>query len=197
MEQLDFIQQGGWVKRFHGVPLINEQTDAEHMFGVAHLVAIMALDAPSKDGCGLTVPLLMAALCSDLPEWITGDMPAPSKRSFPWRVEVEVDGEEAGPYMLSLREAWNKRDLALLQRLGLDWEQELLPQQARWLKLADAMEGCLFCIKERMQGNKYIGQRCYVHFRQYIRDVLGENEPQPMEQNLIDYIDERWEIACG
>lgn len=191
MEQLDFIQQGGWVKRYHGVPLLNEQTDAEHMFGVAHLVAIMALDAPSADGVGLTVPLLMAALCSDLPEWITGDVPAPSKRSFPH--EVLIIGQAA----VSFRTAWNMRDNELLKQQGLDWEQELLPQQARWLKLADAMEGCLFCIKERMQGNKYIGQRCYVHFRQYIRDVLGESEPQPMEAQLIDYIDTRWEAACA
>lgn len=189
MDNLDFIQQGGWVRRYHGVPIINQQTNAEHMFGVAHLVAIMALDAEPQEGEGLTVPLLMAALASDLPEWVTGDMPAPSKRAFP---DINYDGRR-----MSFRQAWNMRDEELLRTHGLDWEAELLPKQIRWLKLADAMEGCLFCIKERKQGNKYIGKRCYVHFRQYIRDVLGEDDPEDIVQKLIDYIDGEWEQANG
>lgn len=190
MKQLDFTQFGGWVTRYHGVPTIHQQTNAQHMFGVAHLVAIMALDANPADSEGLTVPLLMAALCSDTPEWKTGDMPAPSKRSFPW--PVLVDGQE-----MTLRQAWNLRDGQLLQEHELDWEHLLGPKQLRWLKLADAMEGCLFCIKERMFGNKYIGPASYVHFRQYIRDVLDGSEPLPKEAELIGYIDDMWEQANG
>jgi 5'-deoxynucleotidase YfbR-like HD superfamily hydrolase len=186
-DQLEFIMNGGWTKRFHGVPILNQQTDAEHMFMVAQLVAIMALDANPLDGAGLTVPLLMAALCSDLPEWVTGDLPAPSKRSFP---RVIVNGEES-----SFREAWNKRDAELLSQHGMDWEEQLIPQQIRWLKLADAMEGCLFCIKERKQGNRYIGKRCYIHFRQYIYDVLDGDKPSPKEYELIYYIDKAWNDA--
>lgn len=190
MEQLDFIQFGGWTKRYHGVPVLNEQTNAEHLFGVAHLVAIMALDADPSVGEGLTVPLLMSCLCSDLPEWVTGDMPAPSKRNFPWEVTI-------GSEKLSLRAAWNRRDAKLLKDVGLDWEHLLGTRQLRWLKLADAMEGCLFCIKERMQGNKYIETRCYVHFRQYIRDVLDGSEPSSKEREIINYIDDMWEQANG
>jgi 5'-deoxynucleotidase YfbR-like HD superfamily hydrolase len=189
VDQLEFIQFGAWTKRYHGVPMINEQTDAEHMFLAAHLVAIMALDAPMEEGVGLTVPLLMATICSDLPEWITGDLPAPSKRSFP---DVTIDGKTT-----SFRKAWNKRDAELLQQYGLDWEDQLEPQQLRWLKLADAMEGCLHCIKERKQGNQYIGQRCYIHFRKYIEDVLDGSKPQPKEAEIIAYIDREWECANG
>lgn len=196
METLDFIQFGGWVKRYHGVPTLNTQTNAEHLFGQLHLVAMMALDAEPGDGEGLTVPLMMATICSDLPEWVTGDMPAPGKRSFPWPVlvaEENLNGERRA----TLREAWNMRDATLLETHGLNWEHNLGPLQLRWLKLADAMEGCLFCIKERMQGNKYIGPRCYTHFRQYIRDVLNGTDPAPMEARIINYIDDMWEQADG
>lgn len=195
MEQIDFIQFGGWTKRYHGVPLINEQTNSQHLFGVAHLCAIMAGDYENMGGEALTVSLLMAALCSDLPEWITGDMPAPSKRSFPWPVMM-TNGTDTGA-AVCLRTAWNIRDQALLAEIELDWESMLGPKQLRWLKLADAMEGCFHCIKERMMGNKFIETRCYVHFRQYIRDVLGDSNPSRAEARLINHIDEMWEQANG
>lgn len=193
MEQLDFIQFGSWVRRYHGVPVINEQTNAAHLFGVAHLVAMMALDADPEGGVGLTVPLLMAALVSDLPEWISGDMPAPGKRNFP-EVTINDCGRNRS---VSFRELWNELDQRRLEEVGLDWEHKLEPRQRKWLKLADAMEGCLFCIKERMMGNRYIEGRCYVNFRKYIDDVLNGDEPEPMVAKLIVYIDDMWEQANG
>lgn len=187
MEQLDFIINGGETRRYHTWPVIRQQRVDEHSFHVAMLVSMIALDADGVDKSpkGLTVPLLMAALVHDLAEHKFGDMPAPTKRAI---------GEEIG--VPDFRAQYGAMEERALQQQGLDWEHLLSPTQRRWLKLADAMQGALYCIRERQMGNRLIGP-VFDNFRQYIRDVLNGNEPAPMEARIINYIDDMWEQANG
>lgn len=182
MEQLDFIINGGETVRFHTWPVLRPQTVAEHSFHVAMLVSLMAgYDAP-----GLSVPVLMAALTHDLAEHKTGDLPAPVKRAV---------GEALG--IPGFRAAWNAHEESLLREVELDWEDKLSPMESHWLKLADAMQGALYCIRERMMGNKLIATP-FTNFRSYIRNLETDLMPeQPKVTDIINYIDDMWEQANG
>lgn len=191
MEQLDYIINGGETKRFHTVPVLREQCVDAHSFHVAMLVSMIALDAPQEEQNGLTVPLLMAALTHDLAEHKFGDMPAPTKRAI---------GEEVG--VPEFRKLYGEMELRSLNAVGLDWEHMLTPTQLRWLKLADAMQGALYCIRERLMGNRLI-EICYHNFRSYLRDmcvfermdfIAGDKKPN-MEEQILFYIDDMWEQA--
>lgn len=186
MEHLDFIINGAETKRYHTWPTLREQTVGAHSFSVAMLCALMAQEADPEQGEGLTVPLLMAALTHDLPEHKLGDLPAPAKRSMP----PLADGR-------SFREHWGEMEDALLQEVGLDWEHLLGPKQRRWLKLADAMDGALYCIRERAMGNSLIGT-VFNNFRSYVQQLLHEPEAEEqMVNDIVQYIDDMWEQANG
>lgn len=189
MDTLEFILNGGETNRFHTIPTLFNQRVDSHSFNVAMLVALMAQDADPKEGEGLSVPLLMAALTHDLSEHKVGDLPAPTKRAMP-QVHVE---EEEETKLYSFREYWGMMENNHLRAVGLDWEHLLAPKQQRWLKLADAMEGALFCIRERMMGNRLI-VTVFGNFRSYIEKLRQINE-EPMVQAIITYIDDMWEQA--
>lgn len=183
MEQLDFIINGGETRRYHTQPVLREDRVDSHSFRVAMLYSMMALDGNESTG-GLTTPGLMAALVHDLAEHKTGDLPAPVKRAMP----PGADG-------VSFRDTWGVMENKLLALAGLEWEPMLTPPQARWLKLADAMDGALFCIRERMMGNRLIGA-VYNNFWNYVREVAGPLRGD-VEQQIINYIDDMWEQANG
>lgn len=180
MEILDYIINGGETKRFHTWPMLREQRVDAHSFHVAMLCALIAQDADPAEGEGLTVPLLMAALVHDLPEHKTGDLPAPAKRN---------------PDVVS-RDAWNEMEEQSLRKVGLDWEHALGPKQRRWLKMADAMQGALHCIRERQMGNKLIAT-VFTNFRSYIRELDAGDSEEAMIIAIIQYIDDMWEQANG
>lgn len=187
METLDFILNGAETKRYHTWPTLREQTVGAHSFSVAMIVALIAQEADPHDGEGLTAPLLMAALTHDLPEHKLGDLPAPAKRSLP--------ALENGK---SFRAHWGEMEVELLKGVGLDWEAMLGPQQLRWLKLADSMDGALWCVRERAMGNRLICT-VYDNFRSYIEELSprGCEESSPAVKDIIHYIDDMWEQANG
>lgn len=187
METLDFILNGAETKRYHTVPTLREQTVGAHSFSVAMLVALIAQDGDPAGGEGLTVPLLMAALSHDLPEHKMGDLPSPSKRSLP----DLADG-------MSFRTHWGILEVEHLKSVGLDWENLLGPKQLRWLKMADAMDGALWCVRERAMGNQLI-RTVYGNFRSYIEEISprGCEETSPAVKDIIAYIDDMWEQADG
>lgn len=190
METLDFILNGAETKRYHTWPTLREQTVGAHSFSVAMLCSLMAQDASHVGGEGLSVPLLMAALTHDLAEHKLGDLPAPAKRQMP-HVHI-IDGEP-----MPFREHWGNMEVALLTEVGLDWEQALGPKSRRWLKLADAMDGALWCIRERAMGNRLI-ETVYSNFRSYIQQLLHEPErEEQMVNDIVQYIDDMWEQAHG
>jgi 5'-deoxynucleotidase YfbR-like HD superfamily hydrolase len=180
MEILDFIVFGSETKRFHTMPTLREQRVDSHSHGVAMLCMLLAESEPSAN-------LLLAALTHDLAEHKFGDLPAPAKRTMP--DTVDVLGRR------TFRQAWGDMETTALNEVGLRWDQMLSDKERRWLKLADAMEGCLYCIRERMMGNKYINV-CYDNFRSYIQEQLVTDEEEAVA-DIVGYIQDMWEQANG
>ena len=120
------IRAGGKVKRWHTVTTIQQQTVAEHSWGVAMI-------------CRKLWPedkvLMEAALCHDLGEGLTGDVPWPVKQAnFVFKKHLdEIEGDEQ-------------------ERLGCS--VLLTSQQKSRLKVADMLEMICFAVEEIELGNK-------------------------------------------
>tara|TARA_R110000744_G_scaffold698_2_gene2710 strand:- start:766 stop:1260 length:495 start_codon:yes stop_codon:yes gene_type:complete len=120
------IRTGGKVKRWHTVTTIQQQTVAEHSWGVAMI-------------CRKLWPedkvLMEAALCHDLGEGLTGDVPWPVKQAnFVFKKHLdEIEGDEQ-------------------ERLGCS--VLLTSQQKSRLKVADMLEMICFAVEEIELGNK-------------------------------------------
>ena len=120
------IRTGGKVKRWHTVTTIQQQTVAEHSWGVAMI-------------CRKLWPedkvLMEAALCHDLGEGLTGDVPWPVKQAnFVFKKHLdEIEGDEQ-------------------ERLGCS--VLLTSQQKNRLKVADMLEMICFAVEEIELGNK-------------------------------------------
>jgi hypothetical protein len=74
------------IRRWHMIPVLREQTLAEHSFNVAalHYVIRMRLD-PSG---GYAHPMAGAALFHDIEEAFTGDIPTPTKKFLSGHTEL-------------------------------------------------------------------------------------------------------------
>lgn len=177
-EQLQFIQNGRVTRRFHGLRMHDSQRVDSHSYGVAVLVLalVRGTDFVRRE------KLLRAALMHDLAEWKAGDIPAPTKRDM-------------GP---EWRNQFNAYEDGLLWLYGL--EVALDARDKRVLKLADAAEGCLHCIEERLMGNMTIGP-IFMEFWKYVtveQELTNHPEYQEEgEQDLYDYISDKWRAANG
>lgn len=181
MEQLDFLYNGGETRRFHTHPVLREQRVDAHSWGVAGLCHYFM-------GNNIRPHLLLAAMYHDLAEHKVGDIPAPAKRGM-------------SELMPDFHTRWGAMERMLLvqnshqdPRWSFEWESHLTPNEQRILKLADAGEGALYCIRERMMGNKLIGI-CYSNFRKYIGEIIDHTFKQ--EDDFATYIDDMWEQANG
>ena len=179
MEQLDFIRNGGETRRFHTVPVLRSQTVAEHSFHVTMLLFTLY----GQSDPGISIPLLLAGLTHDLAEHIVGDLPAPAKRNMGERLELK--GTQ------TFRSAWGDMENELLDGVGLAWEHELSVEQLRMLKVADAMEGMLYCVRERAMGNRLIVP-CYMNFHSYVTELLSNATVEEAEH--FAYVESQWSI---
>ncbi len=179
-EHLDFLRMGGETKRYHAWPVIHEQNVAEHSCHVAMLCSWLA----NMDKVRLRAALLMGALTHDWAEQKLGDLPAPSKRSLP---PYEVNGT-----VVPFRQVWDDLEAKELGAYGMNWEAVLTKEEEQILKVADAADGCLYCIRERALGNKLISE-VYYRFRQYLMDISLTYGSGVLE----DYIDHKWAEANG
>ena len=120
------IRISGKVKRWHTVSTIQQQTVAEHSWGVA----MICRELWPEDH-----KLLEAALCHDLGEGLTGDVPWPVKRAnFVFKKHLdEIEESEQ-------------------ERLGCVVPLE--PRQRSRLKIADMLEMMCFAVEEMELGNK-------------------------------------------
>jgi len=189
METLDFIRNGGETRRYHTIPVLRSQNVAEHSFHVAMLCSwLVGHSVP-----GIGAALLMAALTHDLAEHKMGDLPAPVKRSLP---DYEQSEGEARPF----RQVWDDLEQEHLEAAELNWDHVLTPFERRILKLADAAEGCLYCIRERAMGNRLITE-VFGNFLSYTEKLIndrtvGVNEAQcDQEATLLAYINFEWSKA--
>lgn len=165
-DKLMFVRDGGAVQRFHTVRVLCGQTVAEHSFGVAWLLWFLTDGEPSA-------ALLMAALAHDVAEHMTGDMPAPAKRSMGIRTQF-ASAEEAA-----------------LRTAGIRMSS-LSDAEVKLLKIADITELMLTCIDEMRLGNrsvKVIYNNCVSY--------LEEMHPLPQRAlELLTHIGEMYHDAC-
>lgn len=182
IEQLAFIRNGGETRRYHTWPVLRSQNIAEHSFHVAMLCAWLAGQEPP----GIGANLLMAALCHDLAEHKMGDLPAPVKRGLP-----DYPSHDGQP-LRTFREVWDDIEQEHLEAVELNWEHTLTGQERRWLKLADAAEGCFYCIRERAMGNQLIAE-VFGNFLGYVESL----NPTHAEFDMLAYINNEWEKVNG
>lgn len=169
---LDIIYKGMETKRFHCFRTIREQNVGEHTAGVALLYDYLA-------GEEATVLGYKAALYHDLAEQEFGDMPAPVKRRLP-----DVEGG------ITFRQFFTNMEESYLRQFGLHTDG-LSQQDARWVKMADAADGAMFCIIEAEMGNRRMLDVGALFARYYDDLVNGAPHPSyesPREKTLLRYI---------
>ncbi len=114
--------------RFHTQSFLKAETNAEHSFFVAWVCWWCMGGKPSAE-------LLLAALSHDLPEYVTGDLPSPTKKLL----NGAMDAWEADLY--------KGADV-------LNYAMMLNSEETYVLKFADLCAGWLKCEYERQLGNK-------------------------------------------
>lgn len=125
IQQLNNILESGDVMRFHACPRMNKQQLNSHMWSVAVICKYLKPD--------ITADELMLALTHDSTELITGDIPATLKWNHP-EVKSMIDGIET--------------KLGILPDFKCSHDFKII------LKLADFLDGLIFCYNTYIQGNK-------------------------------------------
>lgn len=123
----------GDVGRYHTMSdrLLRPQTTGQHAYNVALILMWMCGDA-------LSPALLKAGLLHDAGERWTGDMPG--------NIKVDLGLTEAMDHAEAL-------ELSMRTELTMPALTEL---DAKLLKVADALEGCVYCRRELDMGNRLI-----------------------------------------
>lgn len=155
------IRGAARVKRFHTQPIIGENTVGQHTFNVIGLIC--ACVPPQA----LRPQLLQAALLHDVPERVAGDVPSPTKRSAP-----------------GLKQAMDSFESKVLREAGIaDMADYLSATELDWLKLADSLDGFLFCVEQMQMGNQSNNDAA-ANFSAYVMEKMNqmvlknyENEP--------------------
>lgn len=148
---MEIILKGGRVARFHTKPVLKEETVAAHSYLVAWIVTVVSAPATPR------AEVLLAALAHDMPEFVLGDMPSPTKKLVP-----------------GLREEFRRMESVLFHEHGLpDYEGELNKDEERLVKFGDNMAGYLKCLYELQLGNTLL-RGTAERYRLYILESLDE-----------------------
>lgn len=153
---VEFIARGGSVRRFHTVRTISPNTVAEHSFGVVWFLWLLT-------GGQCRAKLLMAGASHDLAEQTVGDVPSPAKRA------------------LGIGHDLDELETRILADHGVAFT--LTPEEARTLKLADCLDGLLYCAQERKQGNRWVDE-----IADKYAEYLTEMNPQGVEREAFDAV---------
>lgn len=154
--RLSMILKGGQVVRFHTKPTIKEETVAEHSYLVAWLITLVHPGTPRAE-------LLLAALAHDLPEYILGDVPSPTKIA------------------LGLGSLYRTQEALLFERAGMpDYEGMLNETEAAILKFCDNLAGYLKCRYEQQLGNRTL-RTVVVNYRAYIENQIATSPHLPKD----------------
>lgn len=188
MQAIQFLWDGGNTIRYHGIHTLVKDTVGHHSYNVTCIIMHLRPDASAK--------LLRAALKHDVAEHKVGDMPAPTKRALP-DYPASWHGDYPPPHdqpSRSFREVFGDLETKVAKDHGVDLEQDLEPEEAWVLKLADAMDGMRFCIQESHMGNNTARLRGFFGtFRTYVTSLLlSESFSQPQDHTLFDYLDRQW-----
>lgn len=164
-DTLRFIRKGLGVSRYHQRYTAVKDTVGKHSAGVATL--LLLLHRPTMP----RAQLLAAALVHDVPEAITGDIPSPAKRAMSY----------------DARAALNKQEEDMLEVHGLNWSLDGVEKSL--LKLADSLDGLIFCTEERNRGNKEVVEVGEVYVG-YVNELLVRHGSMFMERLDLTHINE-------
>jgi 5'-deoxynucleotidase YfbR-like HD superfamily hydrolase len=156
------IRQGGHVRRWHTTPPLQDQSVAEHSWGVAAICNYLWPKCKKE--------LIMAALYHDVAESLVGDNPAPIKWKFP-----------------VLKRELDKVENKILREMGV--EIILDPQDIIRLKIADMMELLWFCIEEERRGNRNF-KEVFVRGTRYLQDIFPHQSLEFKREavTMLDYL---------
>ena len=126
LKRIKFAREGGAVKRCHVHTIVGEYTNSQHCFNMACMARVLFPNYRKE--------FFFAILSHDLPERITGDIPAPAK----WF--KFVDNEH-----LSVVEEH------ILQETGFNYNLD--EDEMKALKGLDILEFYLWCMDQRSFGN--------------------------------------------
>lgn len=132
LSQLEMVLKGGRVLRYHTKTLTRPETVAEHHHVVAWLATFYW---QFKYGALPRAELLVLCLGHDLPEHVTGDIPAPAKRRVP-----------------GMREELEKYEEELMVQAGMP-RVVCTAEEAEVLHFCDSFSGWVKCLYERAMGN--------------------------------------------
>lgn len=153
-------RDAGQVKRYHTQRTLRQQTVAEHSFGVCMLIRQVWPDCSRN--------ILFAAMHHDLPELMTGDIPAPAKRAHP-QMDTYLEEFEASLHPLYYDTVW------------MDAEEQAV------LKWADTMELVLWCLEEWRMGNHTTGMGDMI--RRALGWIISRRVPlcaQPLTVQIVE-----------
>jgi len=131
-QQLEYLRDSSFVQRYHTRRTIQKDTVGRHSHGVAVLCNVLTEGKASA-------ALLSTALIHDMPEFVVGDLTAPMKRGLPrdFKAHLDIMEEEA------------------LHENGYHYPG-ITEEEHRVLKVADYLEGLIFCQAEIEMGNTSI-----------------------------------------
>lgn len=130
--KIKFTREASIIRRCHTVAILNgdQYVVGLHSFNMLAMLRILWPDAP--------LSLIWAIVEHDLPERLTGDIPAPTKWFQIVNKENLTEAEKA----------------ILIDVLGYSHEHTLTEEEQLWLKALDIFELALFCRDQMMLGNK-------------------------------------------
>lgn len=163
---MEMVTASGRVMRWHRQETIRQQSVGEHTYGVLWLVLLLTDFGASAD-------LLKAALAHDMPEHVTGDMPAPTKRL---------------PGVTAALDVLERKVMDGLGLLHLHPEN-LPPIESEVLSWADGLEGLMFCSREMDMGNTLI-RESFVNYSEYLT-ALAKHAPNAVGQEILDMLKEK------
>lgn len=171
LKLLNFLRRAGQVKRYHTELVLKEQNVGEHSFNVAWLCYLMTDGKPSA-------ALLLGALAHDAAEHITGDIPSPTKRA------------------LSIRHVVQGHEEQLMTGVGLALPSMTAEEDAI-LKLADALDGFLYCVREISLGNRTL-TTVVENYTAYVRELLSHTWASDVAAEILMYgIDKMQAVLRG
>lgn len=124
-EKMRFLRQASYMNRFHTLPG-HHQNIGHHSWNVALIIQQFWPKCRKE--------VILAAMYHDVPELITGDIPAPFKWQTPALCSILDDFEEK-----------------VLRDYG--WHQELTDSEKRMLGIADTLDLVLYAQEQMEMGN--------------------------------------------
>lgn len=163
---VDNVLLSGGVQRFHAVPGMTKQTNAEHSWGVAVTLQHIYPEC-SKE-------LLFWALVHDCPELETGDIPHPFKEKYGLIKDYLIEDEYE----------WYSTNGVLFQELS---ERDKIA-----LRIADCLEGMKYCLSRYMTGERsalapFKTWEAYLHSRVLIPSSIFPNASQ-MYDDMVKHM---------